>query len=370
MKAATREIRATPAHEDRLREVMLVRIVGAQRGLTANELADALGPLHSNRPPPAQWRAIVEREADDLVVAGLAIESGGRIKASEAGYAHATSFLGMRGALPRDWAELRDVRLVARALSLHREPAKRLKDLARPDGLHAAIVQSAYKLKIKGAATPSRLREALAGVALERAFGNQVKSSLAGKRGLPAKAGRLLAAQLCRKPQDFGTDARLIAALAAEHTGASRADPDALRLAVLRKFVGGERARVASKPSRPPTSRQRLRALPTPTPPEVAGRPDLFGFAEEVQRHAALHAQGWAGDRKAYIGRVWRNLREQRPEWGLSEIEFKCMLTEAHRAGRLALANADLKDNESMQDLKDSAVVYKNAVFHFIRVDA
>ena len=45
------------------------------------------------------------------------------------------------------------------------------------------------------------------------------------------------------------------------------------------------------------------------------------------------------------------------------------MLAEAHRAGSLALANADLKDNSNIKDLQDSAVVYKNAVFHFIRVD-
>ena len=42
------------------------------------------------------------------------------------------------------------------------------------------------------------------------------------------------------------------------------------------------------------------------------------------------------------------------------------MLAEAHRAGSLALANADLKDNSNIKDLQDSAVVYKNAVFHFI----
>ena len=88
-----------------------------------------------------------------------------------------------------------------------------------------------------------------------------------------------------------------------------------------------------------------------------------------MRRHAGDKAQGWPGNRKAYISHVWHTVRERRPEWGLSEIEFKCMLTEAHRAGSLALANADLKDNSSIKDLQDSAVVYKNAVFHFIRVD-
>jgi len=62
-------------------------------------------------------------------------------------------------------------------------------------------------------------------------------------------------------------------------------------------------------------------------------------------------------------------VRERRPEWGLSEIEFKCMLIEAHRAGSLVLANADLKDSSNIGQIQESAVVYKNAVFHFIRAD-
>ncbi len=89
-----------------------------------------------------------------------------------------------------------------------------------------------------------------------------------------------------------------------------------------------------------------------------------------MRRHAASQARGWSGDRKAYISHVWRNIREKRPDWGLSEIEFKCMLAEAHRAGQLALANADLKDKDNIKDVQDSAVSYRNAVFHFIRVDA
>jgi len=79
---------------------------------------------------------------------------------------------------------------------------------------------------------------------------------------------------------------------------------------------------------------------------------------------------GWPGNRRAYISHVWRHIREQRPDWGVSEIEFKCMLAEAHRAGHVVLANADLKDSKNIKDLQDSAVVFKNAVFHFIRVDA
>jgi hypothetical protein len=104
-------------------------------------------------------------------------------------------------------------------------------------------------------------------------------------------------------------------------------------------------------------------------PAPLAQRPDLDGFASEVRGQAAISAEGWVGNRKAYISHVWRRVRERHPEWGLSEIEFKCMLAEAHRAGRLLLANADLKDDGSLRDVAESALVYKNAVFHFVRVD-
>jgi hypothetical protein len=276
---------------------------------------------------------------------------------------------------------------------MQREPAKRLKALATPDGLRGAIVESAYGLKIKGVATPARVREALAVTALSRAFGDKGAAGFAGKLGLSPKAGRLLAAQLSREPRDYGTDTRLIAALAAEQAGAPTSDLDGLRTAVLRKFFGAPPPKAASarrktkhafgKGAPPAPKLERPQAFtiaqdasrtitPTPTPlpaPPIAGRPDLPGFASEVRRHAASQAQGWVGDRKAYISHVWRNIREERPEWGLSEIEFKCMLAEAHRAGQLALANADLKDKDNIKDVQESAVSYRNAVFHFIRVD-
>jgi hypothetical protein len=354
---------------DRLRAFLLVRIASAADGLSKTGLAADLAPLAAHRVAPAQWRSLVEREIVALADAGLTSVAGTRLEASEAGIARAAIFLGLKGALPRSWDEVHEVRLLAKALGLERESGRRLNALATADGLRAALVQRAFGLKIRGVATPSRLRAALAAVALERAFGNQIKAGLAGKLGLSAKAGRLLAGQLARKPRDFGTDARLIAALAAEHVGLSQADLAGLRLAVLRRYLDGPDKPAARPrpPAKAPLARPRL--VETVPAPAVAGRPDLAGFAQEVRRHAAARAQGWAGNRKAYISHVWHLMREKRPEWGLSEIEFKCMLIEAHRAGSLALANADLKDNSNIAQVQDSAVVYKNAVFHFIRVD-
>ncbi len=98
-------------------------------------------------------------------------------------------------------------------------------------------------------------------------------------------------------------------------------------------------------------------------------RPTFEGFVTGVHAATAARATGWAGNRKAYISHVWREFAARHPAWGLSVIEFRAMLTEAHRTGRVVLANADLKDPNAMKDVQESALTFKNAVFHFIRVD-
>jgi hypothetical protein len=371
------------ARADRLRNLVLARIACARRGATRSEVVTDLARIAGPGIPPGQWRKHVERAIARLAAARLIAARAQRLEASGDGVAQAAAFLGLKGELPRSWDEVREVRLVAVALGMQHETGRRMEPLATPEGLRGAIVETAHKLKIKGIATPARLREALAATALERAFGNKSSTGLAGKLGLSPRAGRLLAAQLSRKPREFGTDSRLVAALAAEHVGAAATDAQTLRASLLRRYFAPATAppaparRPAPRPRRagsePPAANARplpLPLAPAPAPmPPVAGRPDLSGFALEVRRHAASQAQGWSGDRKAYISHVWRNIRDKRPDWGLSEIEFKCMLAEAHRSGQLALANADLKDANSIKDVQESAVVYRNAVFHFIRVD-
>jgi hypothetical protein len=372
MKAATLASEIAPAAgaSDRLRPVVLVRIVGGEGRLTRAALAHDLAQIVPQRLPAAAWRALIDREIAGLLADGSALEAGGHLNVSPAGVERVRRFLGVKGTLPRTWTELRDARLLAKALGLEHLGVKDLKVLARPDGLRAAVVQTAFQLKIKGLATPARLRCALAAIALQRAFGHQLGAGLAGKGGLSAKAGRLLAAQLARAPRDFGTDTRLITALAAEQLGAKHADLEALRRAVLCRFLEGVVAEAAtSRPSPRPVPKPAPVPVSEPVPPPVVARPDLAQFVGEVRRQAAAQAHGWVGNRKAYISHVWRALAAGRADWRLSEIEFKCMLVEAHRAGQLALANADLKDHKSLKDVQESAVVYKNAVFHFVRVD-
>ncbi len=125
----------------------------------------------------------------------------------------------------------------------------------------------------------------------------------------------------------------------------------------------------ASGPVTAPVSVSRVDMHSEPVRAVAIARPDLAAFVAEVRRMADRLAEGWAGNRKAYINRVWRATEAERPEWGLSVIEFKAMLTQAHRAGSLALAHADLKDNSTLRDVQESQIAFKNTIFHFIRAD-
>lgn len=383
--------RETAAEAQRLAGAALVRI--------ATEAADEaavtrdLGAILSTRGGADVWRIELGRLVSALVAGGLVERLGAKLHATSSGHAAAAEFLGLKKGLPASWETARDVYLVAKALDLQAAPASRLRLLRKQDGLRALIVAQHFKLSIRGVPSAPRLRSALAAKALERAFGNQFGSGMAEKSSLPAKSGRLLAAQLSTSGREFGSDARLVAALAAEAVGSRRTDLRSLQLAVLRRFFGRtddiqpvrRSRRKLAKPvpgsaSRPGTPE----SVPVPPPSPVPGiaaplpspaalptatldRPSPSAFAAAVHAATGETAEGWAGNRKAFISKVWSVIRTRHAGWALTEIEFKCMLTEAHRTGLIVLANADLKDKRALKELEESAVVYKNTVWHYVR---
>jgi hypothetical protein len=371
--------RARRSEASAIGELILVRL-SATGGATRTEITADLAPLFAHKLSPADWRRTAERETGQIIAAGLASDGKGRLAATDAGHALAARALGRKTLAPASWPELRDVALVAKGLGLDGEAASRLKVLARIDGLRTLIVQKAYGLAIKKNTPPAKLRAQLAVLALERAFGNKIKAGLGKGSPLPAKAGRLLAAQLSLNPRAFASDAKLIAELAAEHVGAVDTELDALRTAILRSLGAKALEAGATEPARPAPKPVAVEAPvqvppadndrgPVAVMPPRSVRPDLGQFADAVRRAASSRAEGWPGNRKAYISHVWAAVRASEPRWGLSEIEFKCMLAEAHRLGAIVLANADLKNKSNMAELESSAVPYKNTVWHFVRVE-
>lgn len=346
-----------------LDNLMLARISCAG-GATRPQLARDLGTILSNRLSPAEWRSAISEALHRLDAAGLVREHRARLRASEDGARSVARYLGEKEGHARAWSEQRDIWLVAKALGLDASKSGIRKALARPEGLSALIVQRAYGLNMRQALSPPKLRAALALLALERAFGDTVKSGLKKGAALSAKAARVLAGQLLQAPREFPSDGKLVAALAAERAGAPRAEIEVLRLGLLRGLV-------APAPARTPLARA---SEPAAHPPRAAAvtaaqRPGLAQFSAGVLNAARGHAEGWPGNRKAFISQVWEAIRTSHPEWGLSEIEFKDMLAGAHRAGQLVLASADLKNKQNIKEFEDSAIPYKNTVWHFVRVE-
>lgn len=386
--------RAAPARIDatRVGALVLVRASIGDAGVGEPELVRDLQPLVSSAVEPNEWRLLVGRLLAAHIKDELITRRGSRLVATEAGRRQATRYLGMSPA-GAEWSAVRDQLIVAVALGMPGLPARRLKALSKIDGLRCAIVTVAHGLKLKTPASPSKLRNSLALLALDRAFGNRLQRELGSKSGLSAKAGRLLAGQLSARPRDFGTDSRLVAALAAEAVGTTSGTLPALRMALLRAYVTGrldwpltpkpalvEAPRAEAKPS------QTTQIIPTPAPagpakqtaivqrlpqpPANAVRPTgPDAFARAVRELARPLASGWSGSRKVYISHLWSAIREQHAGWGLSEIEFKAMLTEAHRTGLLALGTSDLRDKRYLEDIQASATVFKNTVWHYVRVD-
>ena len=141
---------AARLHADRLRQLVLVRIVGSPKGATKANVADDLAPYVSHRLSPGQWRTAAEGEVAALILMGHVVAHGARLEATEAGRAAAAGFLGAKAPLSTNWAELRDIRLIARALGLEKETAKRLKALGKPEGLRAAVLQKQLQSENQG----------------------------------------------------------------------------------------------------------------------------------------------------------------------------------------------------------------------------
>lgn len=368
-----------------LADLIVLRLAAAD-GATRAEVVRDLAPLAAHRLSPGELREALDGALVRLRLSRLAVERRARYTLTDEGRERVAALYGSRP-LACDWPAIRDGRLVAAALGLAGEGAARLKALEHPDSLRAAILADAFGLRLgrSGRISASRLRTKLAVAALDRAFGNRIRTGLGDEKGLSARAGRLLAGQLLQRPRDLGTDSRLIATLAAETIGAVQTDAAALRIALLRRYVSQrlEAAGVVQPP--PPEPRPRMVAVSAPagdaldeqvgpagttgTARSAGQRPDMAGFVVAVKRAAEAHAEGWPGNRKAFVCHVWEAIQRMHPAWGLTPVEFKAMLIEAHRTGNLALANADLANKARAKELAASAIPYKNTVWHYVRVE-
>ncbi|MGQ0455594.1 MAG: hypothetical protein ACT4OU_00895 [Hyphomicrobium sp.] len=375
--ATTPETGAAPASALSIADLVLVRVAAAPA--TRSDLQRDLLPLTAPVKPTSQAGVAFRRAAELAIGAhvgrGLVSEARGRVQATAAGRSAAENLAPGAESERGGWNGVRRA-LAMRALGVSRSSAQALKAMDRPEGLAALLLQRHFGIPGERALSPTDLRGALAVIALERAFGDKIKTGLGKGSGLPGKAGRVLAGQLFAKPRTFASDGKLIVALAAEVAGAADVSLDALTIAVLRKLTSID----GDPPTQDVATRKLKRPAPTPANdslplaappagPQAFERPNMSEFAGAVLDAARPASTGWPGNRKAFISLVWQAIRNARPDWGLTEIAFKSMLAEAHRTGEVVLASADLKDRCDLKALEDSKILYKNTVWHFVRVE-
>ncbi len=356
-------------------DLILLRV--ASGSATRAELQRDLAALVAPKVPGTAFRRAAEVAIGQHVAHQLISETKGRLTSTPTGSRAAAALVSLTRSINGDWDDLRNDALMFSALAIPGDNPVLIKALERAEGLAAIMLQSHYNLPVTRALSPNDMRNQLAVIALEKAFGNKIKTGLGKGAGLPAKTGRMLAGQLFGKPRDITSDGKLLTLLAAEIFDAPSDTLDGLRLSVLRRLTSpaGEPDEIA-KPSNSDHGLSSIRgrlpandAGPLDLPRPAIARPDMAEFAGAVLQAARPVSEGWPGNRKAFISRVWGAIRNARPEWELSEIAFKSMLAEAHRSGGLVLASADLKDKNALKEIEDSKIHYKNTVWHYVRVE-
>lgn len=383
MTAATSNPASGTGSQDRpilsINDLVLLRI--AAGSATRADLQRDLAPMLAPRTPGTQFRRAAELAIGGHIARHLVTETRGRMAATELGTDAAAAMLAPIECNLATWQSIRTA-LLLRALKIASATPSIGRALNRREGVAALVLQSHFGLGTSKVMSPTTLRAELAVVALERAFGNRIKTGLGKGSGLPGKAGRVLAGQLFKQPREIASDGKLIAALAAEVLLTKDQTLDGLTLALLRGLTTApEAAPVVSPPASRPAAKKPAKTAPkpdndaTPPSPEQAARrpepirPDMLEFASAVVSAARPVSEGWPGNRKAFISLVWNAIRNTRPEWELTEVAFKSMLAEAHRTGHVVLAGADLKDRGHLKELEDSKILYKNTVWHFVRVE-
>jgi hypothetical protein len=309
---------------------------------TRKELEQALAPFVEHRLSGAEWKARFDTLVEALLRDGLAAERGpARLELTAKGRTRALGFLHLE-TLPRGltWKKLKATYLLALGLDL--QPTKAVRErLAKADGVRAAVLKRQHPVAGADALSLAQMRDRLLwrqlGVETDRPFTlGAVQAHLLGK---------LLEVET-KDPR------KAVEQLAARAAGATRADAEAVRLALLRQWALAEPQATPAPPEAPAPERER------------DAQDSVASFAERVLAVARALPTGRFGHNKVFISHVWKALQ---PEWSSREA-FDVALLEANRARHLSLTRADLVSAMDPRDVAESEVRSYGASFHFVVV--
>jgi hypothetical protein len=360
---------STVMDTERIDLLILARLAGAAKKPPPPEtVRKHLAPFVDGRWSAAEWRARFDERVAALRERGDV--TPGRLSVTDAGRARVTAALGV-DPVPA-WKTLKLWILPALALDLAPGAPRVRERLSKAEDLPGVVLHRMHDLP--GSNTPTQLQ------AVDRLAWKQLGVDTDKPMKLDDVRRHLLGQLL-----DSGSRLplkKLVAMLAADAVGARRPSADAVREALIRRWLehGGNGA--DAQPAAPgdqaiPTLVDdpgeqtvpigvpaTLRATAAPAPAAW----DLDGFARAVQAAADREQEGRFGTRKVFIAAVWRRLRDMPGSVaaGMDLDTFKRHLVDANRADLLGLHRADLVPLMDPAEVRASEITYGNATFHFI----
>jgi len=342
---------ATPSQ---LGTLILVWLLAQPEGRgTRSGLDRALKAILEQRWSDAERRRALDDEVASLERANrISRPRRGTLLLRESGRRAGLAALGVKAlSAGLSWRNVKNRYLLARALELPapttKAAAERIGDI---DGLRAAILARHHGLGVGDLPTLIQVRDALAW----RALGVETQERFTLNAVLELLLNRTLGAATPEEPR------KVLELLAVRAVGARRADVEELRVAVLRRWLGGK--------GMTPIVEPRDEAPPGPSVVAlVEPLEDDSAFAARVIAAAKASETGRFGSDKVFISHVFQQLVNEGVSAGDPEL-FKARLVSAHRRGLLSLSRADLVEAMHPEDVDASETRYLSATFHFVRI--
>ena len=352
-----------------LEDLVLTRLLfGLKEGETEVQLRKDLHSLVMQQMSPAEWRSSLGQLIVSLVDKGfMRPVRANAYMCTEKCEPRVLNFLGLSRLPKMAWHEVRDGHLIA--LALGEKPSQHLiTRLASAEGLRSALLTQHFNLPYDlSTVTVEQIRFGLAKLAEQKGLTDGIRTTPIKENNITQKEAVMMAAKLLKSGHVVESDGELMACLAQEVVGAVNESAAELRQMLFRQLIS---ARESSELEEDGSSIQAIRSkgeeqasvISVPPPP-------LPEFAEEVSAIATDIATGWPGNKRAFISHIWVELQQKFPHWHVSEEGYKDLILNAHRAGFLRLAIADLRDKTNVDDVARSRISYKNSEWHFVRVE-
>ena len=345
-----------------LGDLLLSRLLFADaEGLTAGELRKAVATIAGSELSTSAFKERIGTALDQLSSDGhIQAVNESRYAPSNTGQQHLLSQLGLK-TLPAklQWNTFKNADWIAYALQQPPLSPDARRRLAQADGLRATILRHGFELPTAGYPTLTQARNSLLWQHLcDPEIAKKLQAKLPDLQQQPFSQGAVMGALLnellqTAKPLPWQKALRQLVAKVAH---ARRADPHALRVALLQQALTHRTTPVSTQKS----DASRVKSAPTLSDTQ---------FADAVLEAAAATQAGRLGESKVFISRVWNTFQQRHPDQDISLERFKQRLVAANQQRRLTLSRADMAYALDPEDVSASETTYSNSSYHFILLD-